>query len=99
MRCPHRRSVGRKEESSADIPSLTVSADSILLVRETGLEFVSDNPYKLFCEFDLDLEIGGKRFEGLALVVSCRELRATRWRISLLFQTKAFPRENLSLAA
>jgi len=99
MRCPHRRCVGRKEESPADIPSLTVSPDSILLVRETGVEFVSHNPYKLFCEFELDLEVRGERFEGIALVVSCRKRGANRWCIALLFQTKRFPRENLSLAA
>lgn len=79
---------------------LAIPEQSILLLRDSGLEFVSPAPYALFSEFDLDLEGGsGQRLRAAAVVVGCHRLVEGQWRISLLFSGSSKDRENLSLAA
>lgn len=79
---------------------LSIPERSILLLRESGLEFASPNPYALFSEFDLDLERGGnQRVRTAAVVVGCHRLGTGQWRVSLLFSGSPKDRENLSLAA
>ena len=79
---------------------LAIPEQSILLLRESGLEFASPEPYALFSEFDLDLEgRGSQRLRAAAVVVGCHRLGVGKWRISLLFRGAPKDRENLSLAA
>lgn len=102
MRCSRHRSSGR--DTSLGIKGkgrfLAIPRQSILLLRESGLEFASPKPYALFSEFDLDLEgVGAQRVRAAAVVVGCHQLGVGQWRISLLFSGAPKDRENLSLAA
>jgi hypothetical protein len=78
---------------------LALPKTSILLLRESGVEFASPKPYELFCEFDLELEVAKERVQTSAVVVGCHRQPEGLWRISLLFERPLKDRENLSLAA
>lgn len=102
MRCSRHRSSGL--DTSLGVKGngrfLAIPEQSILLLRDSGLEFASPEPYALFSEFDLDLEGGGgQRLRAAAVVVGCHRLPGGRWRIALLFSGSRKDRENLSLAA
>ena len=79
--------------------ALKLPPESVVVVRSTGVEFLSSQPLDLFQRLELRLCLSGTDYRAGALVVSCRACSPMVWRIALLFSSPADGIENLSLAA
>lgn len=105
MRCSRFKSTGLPRDPEASgaggesKSGVALEESAIVLVRDTGLEFLSECPYDLFCEFDLDLTLSGQRVQGKAIVVGCKGVGRGCWRVAVLVEMPHKDRENLSLAA
>lgn len=76
-----------------------LSPKAVVLVRDTGVEFLCSQPVALFTEFELHLRVDRESFRTSAVVVGCQSIGPATWRVSLLFASDAAGHENLSLAA
>lgn len=103
MSLPHEVSSGRKVKArkGQEISPLTlqVPPESVVLVRPTGVEFLSARPLELFRQLELHLRMSGADYRAAAVVVSCQACSPKVWRVALLFSSGPEGSENLSLAA